>query len=89
MARFYHWFTSHDKITNVITMLAAGADIKVLNILNSNLAGFTFFRAPPFSNNASSKIFWGTCLNIFVEDLPQVITQVRICLKKNYFRLFF
>jgi hypothetical protein len=58
----------------VFTVLA-GADIEALNILHSNLAGFPFFRAP-FSDDAKSKIFWGACLNIFTEDIPQVVVQV-------------
>ena len=78
MPRFYHWFTAHEKTTNIIITLAASANIKALNILNSNLAGFTFFRAPSFSKSARSKIFWGTFLNIFIEDIPQLIIQVRI-----------
>src|SRR5947207_3387186 len=55
--RFYQWFSAHEKMANVITILAAVADIKALDILHSNLAGFTFFRAPPFSDTAKPKIF--------------------------------
>src|SRR4051812_21830320 len=61
--RFYHWFTAHEKIANIITVLAAITDIKALDILYSNLAGFTFFRAPSFSETSKSKIFLCTCVS--------------------------
>ncbi|RIA80123.1 hypothetical protein C1645_793218 [Glomus cerebriforme] len=72
--KFFQWFTAHGKVASVFTVLA-GADIEALNILHSNLAGFPFFRAP-FSDEAKSKIFWGACLNIFTEDIPQVVIQI-------------
>ncbi|GES76898.1 hypothetical protein GLOIN_2v1639405 [Rhizophagus clarus] len=72
--KFYQWFTAHGKVASVFTVLS-GADIEALNILHSNLAGFPFFRAP-FSDDAKSKIFWGACLNIFTEDIPQVVVQI-------------
>ena len=51
--------------------------VEILNHLQSNLAGFKIFQAP-FSDSAKSKIFWGSFLNIFIEDIPQVAIQVRI-----------
>ncbi|CAG8679520.1 8676_t:CDS:2, partial [Funneliformis caledonium] len=71
---FYEWFTNNGKVASVFTLLS-GADIEALNILQSNLAGFPFFQAP-FSDGAKSKIFWSACLNIFIEDFPQVIIQI-------------
>ncbi|CAJ0639048.1 9132_t:CDS:2 [Entrophospora sp. SA101] len=71
---FYKWFSAHGKVASIFTVLA-GADIDALTILQSNLAGFAAFNAP-FSNDAITKIFWGACANIFLEDLPQVIVQV-------------
>ncbi len=73
--KFFKWFSQHGKIASIFTLLA-GADIDALTILQSNLAGFGFFQAP-FSNDAMSKIFWGACLSIFTEDIPQVFIQVR------------
>ena len=73
---FFKWLTTNVKVASIFTVLS-GADIEALNVLQSNLAGFTFFRAP-FSDESKSKIFWGACLNIFIEDIPQVIIQVRI-----------
>jgi hypothetical protein len=53
----------------------AGADIEILSHLQSNLAGFKIFQAP-FSESAKLKIFCGSFLNIFIEDIPQLIIQV-------------
>ncbi|RIB21543.1 hypothetical protein C2G38_2034299 [Gigaspora rosea] len=71
---FFSWFVQNGKIAAIFTVLA-GADIEALAVLRSNLAGFGFFQAP-FSDEALSKIFWGACLNIFMEDIPQVIIQI-------------
>ncbi|CAG8641567.1 15468_t:CDS:2 [Funneliformis mosseae] len=71
---FYKWFTNNGKVASVFTLLS-GADIEALNILQSNLAGLPFFQAP-FSDGAKSKIFWSACLNVFIEDFPQVIIQI-------------
>ncbi|KAF0395551.1 hypothetical protein F8M41_010214 [Gigaspora margarita] len=71
---FFSWFVQNGKIAAIFTVLA-GADIEALAVLRSNLAGFGFFQAP-FSEEALSKIFWGACLNIFMEDIPQVIIQI-------------
>ncbi|CAG8617731.1 14909_t:CDS:2, partial [Cetraspora pellucida] len=71
---FFSWFVAHGKIASIFTLLA-GADIEALAVLKSSLAGFTFFQAP-FSDDAQSSIFWGACLNIFTEDIPQVIVQI-------------
>ncbi|CAG8620657.1 8348_t:CDS:2 [Dentiscutata erythropus] len=71
---FFSWFVRHGKVASIFTVLA-GADIEALAILKSNLAGFSFFQAP-FSDEAQSRIFWGACLNIFTEDIPQVIIQI-------------
>ncbi|CAB5217332.1 unnamed protein product [Rhizophagus irregularis] len=71
---FLEWFTAHGKVASIFTILAS-TDIEALSILHSNLAGFSSFNAP-FSDDAKSKIFWGACLNIFIEDIPQVIIQI-------------
>ena len=74
--KFHQWFTAQRKLAYGFTILSS-ADITALNTLHSNTAGFSFLRAP-FSDNAKSIIFWGACLNIFIEDIPQLIIQVRI-----------
>jgi hypothetical protein len=77
--RFYQWLTANGKTASVFIVLS-GVDIKVLNILHSNLlnlVGFPLFNAP-FSDSAKSKIFWGVFLSIIIRDIPQIIIQVRI-----------
>ncbi|CAB4495910.1 unnamed protein product [Rhizophagus irregularis] len=77
--KFLEWFMTHRKVASIFTILAS-TDIEALSILYSNLAGFSSFNAP-FSDDAKSKIFWGACLNIFIEDIPQAIIQI---LYKHY-----
>ena len=74
--RFHQWITAQKKFASGFTVLSS-ANIIALNILYSNLAGFSFLRAP-FSDSAKSIIFCGAFLNIFTADIPQVIIQVRI-----------
>ncbi|RHZ52422.1 hypothetical protein Glove_461g4 [Diversispora epigaea] len=71
---FFDWFTQHEKIASVFTVLSS-ADIDTLSILHSNLAGFKFFQAP-ISIKGKNRIFWASCLTIFVEDIPQLIIQL-------------
>ena len=74
--KFHQWFTAQRKFACGFAVLSS-ANIIALNILHSNLAGFSFLRAP-FSDSAKSMIFWSALLNIFTADIPQVIIQVRI-----------
>ncbi|RHZ76703.1 hypothetical protein Glove_194g33 [Diversispora epigaea] len=71
---FRNWFAQHGNVVSIFTALS-GANIEALSILHSNMAGFGFFNAP-FSPEGKSRIFWISCLNIFVEDLPQAIVQI-------------
>ncbi|RHZ82560.1 hypothetical protein Glove_109g37 [Diversispora epigaea] len=71
---FLDWFTQHEKVASVFTILSS-ADIETLSILHSNLAGFKFFQAP-ISTKGKNRIFWASCLTIFVEDVPQLIIQL-------------
>ncbi|CAG8563240.1 2495_t:CDS:10, partial [Diversispora eburnea] len=72
--KFMKWFIQYGRVVSIFTVLS-GADIEALSILYSTLAGFEIFNAP-FSNKGKSLIFWGSWLNIFVEDIPQVIIQI-------------
>lgn len=83
--KFNQWFKTNAKVAFLFTILA-GADIKALNILHSKFAGFSCFRAP-FSESLKVKILWGSCLSIFIADIPQVAIQVRITVLKIYFYL--
>ncbi|RHZ82310.1 hypothetical protein Glove_109g321 [Diversispora epigaea] len=71
---FFDWFTHHEKIASAFTVLSS-ADIETLSILYSNAAGFKFFQAP-ISIKGKNRIFWASCLTIFVEDIPQLIIQL-------------
>ncbi|GBB92169.1 hypothetical protein RclHR1_19770002 [Rhizophagus clarus] len=72
--KFHEWFTRNFKLASIFTVLA-GADVEILNILHSNMAGFKTFRAP-FSNSAKQTIFWLAVTNIFIEDIPQLFIQI-------------
>ena len=72
--KFHQWFMAHKKVAIVFIVLAC-VNIRIFNILHSNLAGFPFFRAP-LSDNAKSKIFWGACLNLISVDTFQLTLQV-------------
>ncbi|CAG8525342.1 13012_t:CDS:2 [Funneliformis mosseae] len=71
---FSKWSKNNTKVVAIFTLLA-GADIEILNVLESKFAGYEIFNAK-FSNSASNIIFWGACLNIFIEDIPQVVVQI-------------
>ncbi|RHZ82521.1 hypothetical protein Glove_109g301 [Diversispora epigaea] len=71
---FLDWFTRHEKVASVFTILSC-ADIDALSIIYSDMAGFKFFQAP-ISNKGKNRIFWVSCLTIFVEDIPQMIIQI-------------
>ncbi|CAG8575821.1 11199_t:CDS:2, partial [Diversispora eburnea] len=71
---FLDWFTRHEKVASVFTVISS-ADIETLSILYSNFAGFKFFQAP-ISTKGKNRIFWASCLTIFVEDIPQLIIQL-------------
>src|SRR5438045_4073528 len=68
------WFKNNSQPAAIITILCGG-DITALKLLSSNLAGFELFNAP-LSEKAEKYIYYGGILNIFLEDLPQLIIQV-------------
>ncbi|CAI2167056.1 12384_t:CDS:2 [Funneliformis geosporum] len=78
--QFRVWLVSNTKVVPILTILAS-ADIAMLNIINSNLAGLSCFQVP-ISKDAEIQIFWGRFANIFIEDIPQFVIRV-IYLKRN------
>ena len=78
--KFTLWYNNYGKVADTFTLLA-GADIEALRILKSNLVESPCFRAP-FSNVDIKKIFWYSCLILFIRDIPQVIIQVFFFFKK-------
>jgi hypothetical protein len=74
--KFKKWSSANAIVVSIFTLIASSY-IEALNILQSN-----FFKAE-FSKAARGKIFWGTCIDIIVEDLPQIIILV-----SNFFFFF-
>ncbi|CAG8514646.1 5900_t:CDS:2 [Funneliformis mosseae] len=70
---FLEWSRNNMQMISIFTLLA-GANIEVLTLLESKIAGYTFFNAK-FSETALNKIIWGTWFNLF-EEIPQVIIQI-------------
>jgi hypothetical protein len=77
---FNVWCKKHSFIISMLTILSS-ADVEALHILSSKIAGLNAFSAPPLSSKISRLVFWAGCINIFLEDIPQFIIQV----KKNLF----
>ena len=73
-AKFQEWFSQNVRIVSVLTLLA-GADVEAITILGSNFAGWQMFSAP-LSKTALNYVFWGSTLNLFIEDVPQLVIQV-------------
>ncbi|GES95622.1 hypothetical protein GLOIN_2v1560119 [Rhizophagus clarus] len=67
---FEKWLNAKKMIISIFILISS-ADIETLNILQS----FGFFKSE-FSDQTTRKIFWGACLDIFIEDIPQVIIQI-------------
>ncbi|CAB4428513.1 unnamed protein product [Rhizophagus irregularis] len=67
---FAKWSNSHKTVISIFALISS-ADIEALNILQS----FGFFKSD-FSEQTTGKIFWGACLDIFIEDIPQLIIQI-------------
>ncbi|RIA95185.1 hypothetical protein C1645_817031 [Glomus cerebriforme] len=72
--KYIVWFKENSQPAAIVTILCGG-DIAVLNLLSSNLAGFELFNAP-LSKRAEKIIYYGTVLNTFLEDVPQLIIQI-------------
>ncbi|CAG8495521.1 2869_t:CDS:2 [Funneliformis mosseae] len=77
---FRKWFMTNTKVVSLLTILAS-ADVGVLNIITSKLAGLSYFCAP-MSKEAEIKVFWGSFINIFLEDVPQFVIRI-IYLQQN------
>ncbi|CAG8503331.1 5032_t:CDS:10 [Funneliformis mosseae] len=73
---FSKWSSENTKVVAIFTLLA-GADIEALSMLESNVKifGLDCFKAE-FSKHSLRKIFFGACLNIFSEEIPQIIMQI-------------
>ena len=81
-SRFNQWSEDNVLVTEVITMLSV-ADVEALTFLSSQFAGSKMFAAP-FSESINRSIFYGGCVNLFIEDIPQLVIQV----KNIYYHLY-
>ncbi|KAG9301728.1 hypothetical protein G9A89_003273 [Geosiphon pyriformis] len=68
------WFRKFAKPAALFTIISA-ADIDALNVLHSKYANLELFSAP-ISKRLEDLIFWGSTINIFIEDIPQFVIQV-------------
>ncbi|CAG8530675.1 2621_t:CDS:2 [Paraglomus brasilianum] len=51
------------------------SDVEAITFLGSKFAGLKMFSAP-LSKTALNYVFWGSTLNLFIEDIPQLVIQV-------------
>jgi hypothetical protein len=79
-SEFNKWFDKYSYPAAIITVFSS-VDIELLHILDSKFGGYKIFLAP-YSQFALKSIFWGRCLNIITEELPQLIIQVIIIISK-------
>ncbi|GBC50609.1 uncharacterized protein OCT59_001463 [Rhizophagus irregularis] len=71
---FYEWFKNNVDIASLFTILS-GANLEMLNILSSQVAGIMLFNAP-LSEVIQFYIFWGSFIGFFINDVPRFIIQV-------------
>ena len=71
---FQEWFSQNVKIASILT-LVEGSDVEAITLLGSKFAGLNMLSAP-LSKTALHQVFWGSTLNLFIEDIPQLIIQV-------------
>src|SRR5437660_167787 len=71
---FHDYFIKNTTIVSICSVMA-GADIKILQILSSKIAGLSIFSAK-FSEDAENYIFWCALVGFLIEDIPQFGIQV-------------
>jgi len=65
---------NHTKVVSILAIMAS-ADVAMLNMIWSKIGGFQFLSAPT-AGKAEIIVFWGSFINIFIEDVPQFIIRV-------------
>lgn len=78
---FEKWANERVILVRFITLFSSG-NVELLHLLDSRYAGLEIFDAP-FSPRALYVIFWGGILNIFIEDIPQLLIQVKLFFSNN------
>jgi hypothetical protein len=71
---FVTWFNECPTLSSAFTLFSA-VDARVLNILSSDLFGLKIFSAP-LTQRSRKIMFYGSILNIFIEDVPQLMIQI-------------
>ncbi|RGB28059.1 hypothetical protein C1646_768306 [Rhizophagus diaphanus] len=71
---FFTWFSELPTLLSICTIFSA-IDVLAVNTLTSNLFGLKVFSAP-LSQRSRNIILWGSFINIFAEDIPQLIIQI-------------
>ncbi|UZO13547.1 uncharacterized protein OCT59_005044 [Rhizophagus irregularis] len=71
---FNKWVKESPTLSSMCTLFSA-IDIQILNTLSSDLFGLRIFSAP-LTQRSKKIMLWGVIINIFVEDIPQIIIQV-------------
>ncbi|CAG8570125.1 6966_t:CDS:10 [Ambispora gerdemannii] len=71
--KFNDWFRKYPQIAAIFTIFSC-ADVELLTVLSSQVGGLNLFSAT-FSHRAETVIFWASCVNILIEDLPQFIIR--------------
>ncbi|GBC21434.1 uncharacterized protein OCT59_005050 [Rhizophagus irregularis] len=70
---FNKWVKESPTLSSMGTLFSA-IDIQILNTLSSDLFGLRIFSAP-LTQRSKKIMLWGVIINIFVEDIPQIIIQ--------------
>ncbi|CAG8627461.1 33263_t:CDS:2 [Racocetra persica] len=72
--KFVEWFAKYGRVATSFALLS-GSSIDVLLVLKSYLMKFELFNAP-FSDKSLKWIFWGSCADVILADIPQFIIQI-------------
>ena len=72
---FFTWISELPTLLLSICATFSAVDILAINTLTSNLFGLKVFSAP-LSQRSKKIILWGSFINIFAEDVPQLIIQI-------------
>ncbi|RGB34263.1 hypothetical protein C1646_760736 [Rhizophagus diaphanus] len=72
---FFTWISELPTLLLSICAIFSTVDILAINTLSSNLFGLKVFSAP-LSQRSRKIILWGSFINIFAEDIPQLIIQI-------------
>ncbi|PKY55866.1 hypothetical protein RhiirA4_505513 [Rhizophagus irregularis] len=70
---FSNWVKGSTAISSMCTLFSA-IDIQILNTLSSDLFGLKIFSIP-LTQRSRKIMLWGSIINIFIEDVPQIIIQ--------------